>query len=63
MNHRGHESPMDFQWENTSGRMDPNSPFRVTGIENTNPSPPNTPLRKSECARPDLDWCPLDLLN
>lgn len=25
---RGQESPMDFQWDNTHGRIDPNSPFK-----------------------------------
>ncbi|KAI5778947.1 Di-sulfide bridge nucleocytoplasmic transport domain-containing protein [Geopyxis carbonaria] len=27
MHQRGQESPMDFQWENSSGRVDPRSPF------------------------------------
>jgi hypothetical protein len=62
MSYRGQESPMDFQWENTSGRMDPNSPFATTGIKRTavsterdngrtaasNHHVPETPVKKSE---------------
>lgn len=46
MDHRGEESPMDFQWDNQSGRVDPNSPFRMSGIEST--YTPVTPVKKSK---------------
>ncbi|CUS09538.1 unnamed protein product [Tuber aestivum] len=34
MGERGHESPMDFQWEGT-GPSDPNSPFRMSALNNS----------------------------
>lgn len=34
MGERGHESPMDFQWDGT-GPSDPNSPFRMSTLNNT----------------------------
>ena len=34
MGERGHESPMDFQWDGT-GPSDPNSPYRMSALNNT----------------------------
>jgi len=34
MGERGHESPMDFQWDGT-GPSDPNSPFRMSALNNS----------------------------
>jgi hypothetical protein len=44
MDFRGQESPMDFQWDNSSGTVDPNSPFRMSGIEPTLAQ--KTPVKK-----------------
>lgn len=33
MEYRGQESPMEFEWENQTGRVDTNSPFRMSGIQ------------------------------
>ncbi|KAF8537699.1 Di-sulfide bridge nucleocytoplasmic transport domain-containing protein [Trichophaea hybrida] len=44
MDDRGQESPMDFQWDNSSGKVDPNSPFRMIGIERTHAQ--ETPVKK-----------------
>ncbi|CCX08306.1 Di-sulfide bridge nucleocytoplasmic transport domain-containing protein [Pyronema domesticum] len=47
---RGNESPMDWQWENISGRIDPNSPF------NRSVSAPSTvdetPVKKGQSFLP-----------
>ena len=45
MGERGHESPMDFQWDGT-GPSDPNSPFRMSALNNTLTP---TAQKKREC--------------
>ncbi|KAI5848145.1 Di-sulfide bridge nucleocytoplasmic transport domain-containing protein [Tricharina praecox] len=48
METRGQESPMDFQWENSSGRVDPNSPFRMNGFQRTLAE--ETPVKRGTAA-------------